>query len=176
MKRCALLASVMLATIVVSASGIAFPDGAPWGAANPANPDHSASWHWERPARANSQQLELDGLPERVRSGGVYALTVTLSDPTMQISGFQIVAEADGQPAGEFSARDERLESALIGTMLRTMTPADALAGRVRWQFEWQAPATIGSPVIVYLAASAANNDGSPFGDVIHYQQYMITP
>jgi len=37
-----------------------------------------------------------------------------------------------------------------------------------------RSPDTMPSPVTFYLAASAANDDGSPFGDRIHYRDYQL--
>lgn len=165
--------SVVLLCFVVLASltnVTAFPEGAPWGAADPTVRDHCASCHWERPERMQSSQLQLSGLPKRLQAGETYALSVTLSDKKMRISGFQLLADANGQTAGEFISRDANVETALVGTAIRSVQPVNALAGRVRWKLQWRAPSTLNSPVTFTLAAAAANDDGSPFGDVIHYK------
>lgn len=156
-------------------AAIAYPEGAPWGAADPAAADHCASCHWERTSQPQSAQITLKGLPERVKPSTRYELELTLSDADMICSGFQVIAVAEGQPAGTFIINEKQaLETAALGTMVRSSKTQDALARRVRWKFAWQAPARIDTPVIFLVAMSAANDDGSPFGDTIHTRRFDV--
>lgn len=173
MKRLVLL----IAGLAVSGSVVhAFPEGAPWGAADPAAAEHCASCHWERAPRHASPQLRLAGFPSHIEPGKTYALTLTLLDPAMKTSGFQLLVSADGQPAGQFLEESAATEVAMDGMQLRSERPQSALAGRVRWRLRWRAPARLNSRPVFIAAASAANDDGSPFGDTIHYRSFEAPP
>ncbi|MEO0574718.1 MAG: choice-of-anchor V domain-containing protein [Pseudomonadota bacterium] len=153
----------------------AYPEGAPWGAADRAETDHCASCHWERSPQYSSASITLAGLPDKATTSQRYSLILSLKDSAMKISGFQVIAIADGQPAGQFIvAAQSKLETAALGTMVRSTAPAAALAERVRWRFQWHAPSLLRSPIVFLIAVSAANDDGSPFGDTIHYRRIEV--
>lgn len=90
----------------------------------------------------------------------------------MVVAGFQLIAVALGIDAGTFTSSDDNVET--IGAAVRSTAPATG-ERRVSWQVVWHAPHKIPSTIIFYAAASAANDDGSPFGDTIHYRTYEIT-
>ncbi len=154
----------------------AFPEGAPWGAADPQADEHCASCHWERQPVMASKALDIDGLPKRVDPGREYVLTLTLTGTDAKNSGFQVIASADGQPAGGFSSGDADVESTPFAASLRSTAPRPATGNMARWRFVWRAPARLAGPVTFHAAASAANDDGSPFGDQIHYRQFEREP
>lgn len=154
----------------------AYPEGAPWGAADPLAGEHCASCHWERPAVMDSKALDLDGLPKRATAGKDYVFTLTLTGTAAEISGFQILASAEGQPAGRFESTDPDVEAAPITTALRSKATRPATGNMARWRFVWRAPAKLEGPVTFQAAASAANDDGSPFGDQIHYREFTLEP
>ena len=160
--------------ILVPSDALAYPEGPPWGAANPEHPDHCASCHWERAPRFASTQSEIRGLPDIIKPGGRYKLRLVFSDPAAEIAGFQSIMEGDGEPSGSLITNDPTTEVATFGTQLRTIAPKSLLAGRVVWDFQWQAPAKLASDVRIYIAVSAANDDGSPFGDAVHYNTVKI--
>lgn len=166
---------MITAALLCTALAHGYPEGAPWGAADPGAQEHCASCHWERTPQRHSAHITLDGLPTRVAAGGRYDLSVVIDDARMKNSGFQIIAVVEGQPAGTFFvAPGTHMETATIGTMLRSTQPQRALAKRVRWRFVWHAPTKLASSVIFFVAASAANDDGSPFGDTVHYQKFEV--
>ena len=175
----------MRSTLVIAGIGIAagiaglaraYPEGAPWGAADPAADEHCASCHWERKPVMASRALDIDGLPRRVDAGREYVLTLTLKGTGARTSGFQLIASAEGQPAGAFSSADADVEPAPLEAALRSTAPRPASGDMARWRFVWRAPATLAGPVTLHAAASAANDDGSPFGDEIHYRQFELAP
>ncbi|MFK8053795.1 MAG: choice-of-anchor V domain-containing protein [Woeseiaceae bacterium] len=172
MKYVCLFAAAI--AMIAGARLVAFPEGAPWGAADPTVQDHCASCHWERPAKMQSSQISLTGFPQRFVPGETYELVLTLTDDQMKTSGFQLLAEAEDQPAGVFKTSDDDLEIALTGTAIRSITPKVAIGHRVRWKVRWQTPTRMEAPIRFVMAASAANDDGSPFGDVIHYQTVRV--
>lgn len=155
-------AAVAVSLLLVTAA-FAYPDAAPWGAANPAAAESCASCHYDFEPVLESTALTLDGLPDRPRPGKSYALTIAFAPESAEASGFQLIATA-----GRLSAEAPDIESennASRSTEVRTED--DPLT----WQVDWQAPDALNEPIVFYLAASAANHDQSPFGDQIHYRQ-----
>ena len=73
--------------------------------------------------------------------------------------------------AGRFSASANSIET--IGSSARTVVP-QASDGGVEWTISWQAPEKIDASIDFFLAASAANDDGSPFGDLIHFRSFTV--
>ncbi len=153
--------------LAIAAAAFAYPDASPWGAANPAADESCGSCHYDYEAIAESQLLTVVGLPERPSPGERYPLRVefaaaeALDDAA--VAGFQLLASA-----GYLEAIDADVETA--GTALRS-TAVREVRGGVSWPLVWQAPTEV-SAVTFYAAASAANHDNSPFGDVIHYRRY----
>ena len=91
-------------------------------------------------------------------------------------SGFQLIASAEGQPAGLFESGDRDVESAACGAQIRSTATRPTTGDMARWRLVWRAPAKLDGPVIFHAAASAANDDGSPFGDQIHYREFSREP
>jgi hypothetical protein len=116
-----------------------------WGAANPAAEQHCATCHFESDPVRESSSLLIKGLPARLVSGQTYELQIS-SDNNIEI----------------------------IGAAIRSTAPARSEGG-VSWSIEWRAPDEVTLPIVFYIAATAANDDGSPFGDTIHYRSYSFT-
>ncbi len=149
----------------------AFPDGAPWGAANPAAEQHCAICHFEVEAVHDSAALSIDGLPSRPVPGASYTLTIVFDNPEIVTAGFQLIAHAGQYEAGTFTSGEPNVE--FVGSAIRSTAPAKSEKG-VSWTVEWHAPGELALPILFYIGASAANDDGSPFGDTIHYRSYRI--
>lgn len=149
----------------------AFPDGAPWGAANPSAEQHCASCHFGDEPVSDSAALVMQGLPNEANAGETYDLEVTFTHADIVIAGFQLIAMSAGDNAGTFSASADDLE--YIGASIRSVAPND-VAGHAVWHIQWRAPDNTASQIEFYLAASAANDDGSPFGDTIHFKSYLL--
>lgn len=123
-------------------------------------------------------------------------LIVTVADSSQKRWGFQLTARqssstsaqagtfrpgADGftqtvcaasvtiQPTACSSSAVEYIEHTLAGTRNGT-------TGSATFQFTWTPPSTSGGNVNVYVAANAANGDGTPFGDHIYTALYTLTP
>jgi hypothetical protein len=167
---------IALVTFAVAAFTLnaarAFPDGAPWGAANPAAEQHCATCHFESDPVRESSSLLIKGLPARLVSGQTYELQISFDDPGIVIAGFQLFAHAGKEEAGTFASSDNNIE--IIGAAIRSTAPARSEGG-VSWSIEWRAPDEVTLPIVFYIAATAANDDGSPFGDTIHYRSYSFT-
>ncbi len=149
----------------------AFPDGAPWGAANPAAEQHCATCHFEVEAVHDSGALSIDGLPSRPVPGASYTLTIVFDDPEIVTAGFQLTAHAGEYQAGTFTSDETNVE--FVGSAIRSTAPAKSEKG-VTWTVEWHAPDEFALPILFFIGASAANDDGSPFGDTVHYRSYRI--
>jgi hypothetical protein len=148
----------------------AFPDGAPWGAANALAAENCSTCHSDRSAVSNSPDLTLSGLPDNLKPGETYELTVAFKSK-FRTAGFQILAGTTEQPAGTFVASAPGTEA--VGASARSVLPLRQDDG-VAWGLRWQAPVNIKRSVVFYIAACAANEDASPLGDTIHFRVYEI--
>ena len=169
-------AGFFLLTLILAAfffsDARAFPDGAPWGAANPAAEQDCAACHFGVEPVLMSYALVIHGLPKNLEAGATYDLAITFENPGIVVAGFQLIAQAAGQDVGTFTASADGVE--FIGSSIRSIAPLRT-SGRAVWKIQWHAPEKIGDPIDFYLAASAANDDGSPFGDTIHFRSYQIS-
>ena len=119
----------------------------------------------------NSPALIISGLPEAPAAGVAYPLSIEFAHPDAAVSGFQLIVAAKGASAGSFQSDQEDIE--FVGEAVRS-TVARKVDGNVAWNVTWLAPDVISLPLVFYLAASASNDDLSPFGDTIHYRSYEI--
>ncbi len=78
----------------------AFPDGAPWGAANPAAEQDCAACHFGVEPVHASDALAIYGLPQKLEAGVTYDLAITFEDPSIVVAGFQLIAQAVEQDVG----------------------------------------------------------------------------
>lgn len=144
----------------------AYPEGAPWGAAHPQADESCAECHYDYEPEFESQALRLVGLPERAEPGKRYALELRFDDPDAAVSGFQLLTTAG------------RLESAAADVEARADAARSVAVRRPEegfvWPLVWVAPAEAGGSVSLFIAASSANDDQSPFGDRIHYRRINI--
>lgn len=168
----AVIAAVTLTATIYSEYAAAYPEGAPWGAANPGAAESCSSCHFGSEPVMNSDALTVEGLPEQPAAGVAYPLRIGFDHPDAETSGFQLIVAADGSRAGNFSSNEEDIE--FVGEAVRS-TSTKKVADKISWTVTWLAPDVINLPLVFYLAASASNDDLSPFGDTIHYRRYEIT-
>jgi hypothetical protein len=105
----------------------------------------------------------------------------------MRRAGFQLAirfaeGEAAGEQAGTLAAAGDR---ATVTVSPADSRPGVAYAHHTRagtslvspdsavWRLEWVAPPH-GGAVLVHVAANAANDDASEFGDRIHLRSYRM--
>ena len=166
---------IAVVTTVIAAlswnAATAFPDGAPWGSANPAAEQNCASCHFDADPVFDSPFLKIDGLPETPEAGKTYDLHISFSDPDIIVAGYQLFAQMADAEAGVLRSIDDNAE--FIGSAIRSTAPIAATGG-ASWSIEWRVPAQIDLPILFYIAATAANDDGSPFGDTIHFRSYEL--
>lgn len=152
---------------LLSAGGlaVAYPEASPWGAADPRAAENCASCHYDFDPVFESETLSIDGLPETIEPGRRYPIDVRFAAEGAKVTGFQLVASA-----GTLDSDDADVET--IGAAGRSRA-SRSLDAEVHWPMTWQAPAD-GDAVTFALAASAANDDQSPFGDTIHFRRYEL--
>lgn len=131
-------------------------------------------------------ELVISGLPDRYTPGETYRITLQLKRAEMTRGGFSLAARfASGalsrRQAGEWKAPDARVtffQDAQTKVPYAQHSAAGsraATAGMLGWELEWKAPAE-SEPVQFNLAATAANNDGSPRGDVVYTREITVAP
>jgi hypothetical protein len=151
---------------MLAGAAAANPNGAPWGSAKPGTAQGCASCHFDYDPALESELVAFDGLPQRLAPGAVYDLVLTLAPSDAAIAGFMASASA-----GSFSASGQGIEA--NGSEIRSIAPLPAGEG-ARWKMKWTAPADISGEVYFYTAVNGANDDASPFGDIIHFRSFAI--
>lgn len=167
--RAGVICTAVLVPLALCRIAAAFPDGPPWGSANPAAEENCANCHFGDDPVENSETLTVTGLPADLANSGRYELWIRLAEPDAAVAGFQLFAATSAGDAGLMTADGDHVEA--VGAAVRSIQPitVDNVAA---WSLTWQLPARVTLPVVLYVAASAANDDGSPLGDTIHYRQY----
>lgn len=165
-KAAAAAAALLLGPALPPAA--AYPEGAPWGAANPDARESCGSCHYGYEPVRNSAALSIAGLPGEPIAGERYRLTIRFAPGEAAVAGFQLIAAApEGAEAGSLESDAAGIETA--GDAARSTEPL-AVDPEVAWQVTWRAPDELPRMITFYIAASAANDDLSPFGDRIHYR------
>jgi hypothetical protein len=156
---------------LAAATAVAFPDGAPWDAAEG---EGCHACHFDAPPVEASEALSLSGLPQVARPGEIYPLLIVLRVHDASRAGFLVAARQGAAPSGRFSSTDNRTEA--DGAEARSSLSGAELegTGEARWALLWQAPATA-APVRFSIWANAANGDDSPLGDTTHHVERELT-
>lgn len=117
----------------------------------------------------------VEGLPAAWIPGTAYRLVIAVTAPELRRGGFQLAARfaADGTQAGTLEVADGRGRTTMpepdgvqYAHHLYDGT-APTAAGVARWTIVWTAPAQGTGAVAFHVAANAANDDNSEFGDRI---------
>jgi hypothetical protein len=131
--------------------------------------------HFENAMNDDAGALQIDA-PARYEPGQRYRLRIELRHPALERAGFQLstrfaAGPARGTQAGELAmaaaiGRVSRHEEVAYAHHVRggTERAGDAVAS---WTVEWTAPTSAGADIDVHVAANAANDDNSEFGDRI---------
>ena len=161
-----------------------FADGPPPARTGGFNETTCRECHRGNPLNDPAGSLTIDSLPASYEADRTYALTVVLVRPGMLTGGFQLAVrsnDADAQQAGTLAGVDDR--TALVTAAprstqylqhTRTGTGLSA-ADTARWTFLWRAPRGVG-PVVLHVAANAANDDNSALGDFIYTREFVLLP
>ncbi len=144
--------------------------------------------HFDHPLNEAGGALEVRGLPETVDSGsGPVELTVELARTGMARAGVELaVRYADGSrkgaQAGRLEVEGDRLEletaprdSSEIVYARHTEAGSQLSApDTARWRLRWLPPEMPTGAVVVHVAANAANDDFSEFGDRIYADSVVV--
>ncbi|MXY25057.1 MAG: hypothetical protein F4Y45_11115 [Acidobacteria bacterium] len=145
--------------------------------------------HFENDLDAPGGSLTLNGVPDTFDPSATYRITVTLERPGMERAGFQLAArvgegDGGGGAAGVLQAlgEDERVQVVLGAdgvTYAQHTEPGTALTlpDAALWTVEWSPPPTGDAiSVVFHVAANAANDDASEFGDFIYTASATTRP
>lgn len=165
-----------------AAAAPAYRDGAPTGFTGGFDEPHCGTCHFGDAASREGGAAAIDA-PARYRPGETYDIVVTVRHPDLEAAGFQLsVRFADAPMAGtQAGVIEPEAGRAQVSTGPRGVAYAGhtgAGTGPVepgvgRWTVRWTAPET-GAPVIFHLAANAANDDDSEFGDRIFLAEARV--
>lgn len=136
-----------------------------------------AECHFGGPINTDPGTLTVE-LPEIYEPGRTYRLSVVLAHPEMAVAGFQLAVRfagglREGEQAGTLRSVGPRTTvtaDTSSGVEYGHQTPIGTAlsgAGQARWVLEWTAPPVAGD-VGVAVAANAANDDASEFGDHVY--------
>lgn len=122
--------------------------------------------------------LSVEGLPSSAQPGRSYRVFVRLS-AEMERAGFMLaVRGTDGKQAGSLVSVDtvrtavHTVDSTGVQYAHHTRRGTNLTTRRrAEWRVRWTAPSTVGDSVVVHVAANAANDDASEFGDDIYATQ-----
>lgn len=144
------------------------------------------------PGGEGGGSLDVRGFPEEFRPGDVHLLTVALARPGMERAGFQLSVRYDsgpgrGRSAGELEPAAARSRPPAVEAVWddegRVVYGRQTLAGSelswpagdsTAWTLRWRAPSAC-VPVVLHVAANAANGDESEFGDHVYRDQLTAT-
>lgn len=152
----------------------AFPDGAPWGSADPEAAENCATCHFSEDPVTDSSALEVRGWPDEIAAGATYELVLRFTVANAGVAGAQLFVRSAGEEAGSFRTPAPAMETA--GAAARTTAPQPVENAVASWRLTWQAPLKARAPVELCVGASAANADASPFGDTIHFRCFEAAP
>jgi hypothetical protein len=131
--------------------------------------------HFDNDVDDPAGALSIAGFPPQPEPDSSYVITVTVTHDAIEAAGFQFaVRDADGSQAGNLSASDDRVVIAEldgIQYVQHSLRGLELIDGVGTWTFEWTAPPSIGSPLLVHAVGNAANGDRSEFGDFIYTAQ-----
>lgn len=165
--------AVVAAFLAVTAGpALAYPEGAPWTAADPDGAESCGACHYDGEAVRASSAIRIDGLPRRFEPRRTYRLTLRFEPQApssgrtgVVAAGFLVVADG-----GCFGGAGEGLEATCEGA--RSTAPVRLDPGAA-WVFDWTAPDA--GEATLWAAANAVNDDASPFGDAPHYRAWRVT-
>ena len=118
-------------TFLLSSPVFAYPEGAPWDAADVNSADSCNSCHFDQePVRASDSISIL--FPERIDADGENLLRVIVDADVSAVVGFLLQSEA-----GTFTG-EEGVE--VLEGQVRSTHPSRPQEGRVVWHIRWRAP------------------------------------
>ena len=184
MSAVARLVGSVLFPVLLATAAAGYREGPP--------PAHSGGFadgtcqtcHFDNNLNNAAGSLMLEGVPAGFLAAERYRLRVTLVRPGLAAAGFQLAVRvawgADGgRQAGTLTSTDDRVQvvrDADSGIVYAQHTEPGAVAsGSATWVMDWS-PGPQTETVVFHLAANAANDDASEFGDFIYTGQASSRP
>lgn len=173
-----LSAGVFIVVLFASGNVLAFPDGAPWGSADPDAAENCHSCHFDGEVIEDSAAISLSYQDSKILSAEPADIYVQFENPKNKKAGFQVVAtagrftsewediEANGVQARSVSPRDNSSRPKLNGTEFMTDV--------VMWKLQWTPPEKPDGDVYFLIAVNESNDDQSALGDQIHYKMIRV--
>ena len=161
-----------------------YRDGPPPAHTGGFTDDTCHACHFDNDLNDASGSLTLDGVPVSFGSPEPSRLTITLTRPGLAVAGFQLavrIAEGPGRgrQAGTLRAVDDRVQIVADGDRGVVYAQHTETGAAVResgtWIVEWS-PGSVEAPVVFHVAANAANDDFSEFGDYIYTLESTSDP
>ena len=154
---------------MIPALAFAYPDGAPWGSADPNAVQNCSSCHFDGEVFFESEAIRLFVSPIACEERSVLPMRLTLVSQHASVAGFAMRTSA-----GEFFNNEQHgLESA--PQELRSTTPVKLKDAEIGWPLLLLVKDQGVERVTLDVAINAANNDGSPFSDEIHYRTFEVS-
>ena len=170
-----LTAAVLAVTMPLAASN-AYAEGAPPGFSGGFKEDSCHACHFYEEPNSSGGRVTVEGLPASFEAGQRYLLTVTLTRAGMKRAGFQLAVrfKDSGAQAGTLAPGPDEGERVAVqtqsGVQYANQKKGGSSAGAAdatRWTIEWIAPDRR-EPVIVHVAANAANGNDSTDVDFVY--------
>jgi hypothetical protein len=175
----------LAALVAPVATGAAYLDGPPPAHTGGFGEPTCHTCHFDGPLNDAAGALTLAGLPGAYRPGARYEISLILARPGIERGGLQLAVRfAEGDPAGRqagyLEAEGPRTEVVELDGIqyLRHTRPGSQLVApdTARWMLTWVAPQKDPAPVEFHVAANAANDDASEFGDRIYVGAWKARP
>jgi hypothetical protein len=169
------LAAAALAATMRLVVSDAYAEGAPPGFSGGFKEDSCHACHFHEQLNAGGGRVTIEGVPASFEGGQRYTLSVTLTRAGMKRAGFQLAIrfKDSGAQAGALSpgtGEGERVtveSQSAVQYASQKKGGASVAADATRWTIEWIAPDR-GEPVIVHVAANAADGNESADGDFVY--------
>lgn len=138
------------------------------------------SCHFDYELNQPEGELEVIGLGNEFEPGHDYKIRITIKRNDLARAGFQMTARfRDSTQAGTFKLGENLTTTPDIANNITYVQHGvgmvEADGGEKSWEITWIAPDQK-KPVIINIAANAANGDASEFGDWIYLKELTIEP
>jgi hypothetical protein len=137
-------------------------------------------------AGAAQLAVEINSLSNQYTPHQTYDLTVSLAQTGIERFGFQVLAlNENNQNVGQFIVTDSTRTQPQQGLGIYTgrnyitykyLGTNPFSSGLGKWDFQWQAPDSYQGKIKFFVAAVAANNDGTDLGDSVYTKQLVLEP
>ena len=170
------LAAAVLAAAMRLVASHTYAEGAPPGFSGGFKEESCHACHFHEELNSGGGRVTIEGVPASFEAGQRYTLSVTLTRAGMKRAGFQLAIrfKDSGAQAGTLApgpGEGERVavesQSGVQYASQKKGGSSVSAADATQWTIEWIAPDR-GGPVIVHVAANAADGNESADGDFVY--------